>query len=59
MITGGKGNDTLNGREGDDTYRFSLGDGIDTINGITQAITQLCLQTLNLPMFNTVLIKQL
>lgn len=30
-LTGGKGNDTLNGRGGSDIYRYTLGDGIDTI----------------------------
>ena len=30
-IEGGKGNDILVGGEGQDTYHFSLGDGIDTI----------------------------
>ena len=30
-LTGGTGNDALNGGAGQDTYRFALGDGIDTI----------------------------
>jgi len=31
LLTGGTGNDALNGGAGQDTYRFALGDGIDTI----------------------------
>jgi len=31
FITAGKGNDTLNGGGGSDTYYFNLGDGVDTI----------------------------
>ncbi|WP_435273850.1 calcium-binding protein [Psychrobium sp. nBUS_13] len=32
ILIGGAGNDILNGRFGHDTYQFSVGDGIDTIN---------------------------
>ncbi|HOG16695.1 MAG TPA: calcium-binding protein [Syntrophales bacterium] len=31
LLAGGTGNDALNGGAGQDTYRFDLGDGIDTI----------------------------
>lgn len=31
VLIGGEGNDTLNGGDGADSYRYELGDGIDTI----------------------------
>ncbi|HYI47922.1 MAG TPA: calcium-binding protein [Allosphingosinicella sp.] len=39
VLAGGRGNDTLNGKDGSDTYVFSAGDGIDRIedNGFRDA----------------------
>ncbi|BCD96841.1 calcium-binding protein [Marinagarivorans cellulosilyticus] len=37
ILTGGLGNDTLEGGSGDDTFIYSLGDGSDRINAISDA----------------------
>ena len=39
MIVGGVGNDTLRGEEGNDTYIFEIGDGVDVIQDYENSST--------------------